>query len=138
MAGPFSASARAKSLANDFGPTRGPNSPDHFLVILLDDHPEFDGVELDTSTCPGYARATVDNDDFAVVDSVGMGITVTLADPTAAWTKIARYAALLNSADTSEMWDYTAIDPIRVREAGPFVADLSFTVYYSDDSTEAS
>jgi hypothetical protein len=135
MAGPVSPSARAKSLANDFGPTRGPNAPDGFYIILLDDNPEFDGVELDTGTCPGYARTAVDNDDF-VVDDVGMKVVAALAAPSGAWTKIARYAALLNAADTSEMWDYAAIDPIRVREAGPFESPLSFIVYYSDDSTE--
>lgn len=138
MAGPVSPSARAKSLANDFGPTRGPNAPDGFLIILLDDNPEFDGVELDSTSCPGYARAAVNNDDFEVVSGVGMRVLKTLASPTGAWTKIARYAALLNASDTSEMWDYTAINPIRVREAGPFESALSFTVYYSDDSTDPS
>jgi hypothetical protein len=136
MAGPVSPAARAKSLANDFGPTRGPNAPDGFYIILLDDNPEFDGEELDSGTCPGYARTAVDNDDFAVISGVGMRVTANPAAPTGAWTKIARYAALLNAADTSEMWDYTAINPIRVREAGPFENPLSFTVYYSDDSTE--
>lgn len=136
MAGPLSPTARAKSLANDFGPTRGPNAPDSFYVILLDDDPEFDGVELDSGTCPGYARVLVDSDDFVVVDDVGMRIFATLPDATGAWSKIGRFAALLNSADTTEMWDYTTIDPIRVREAGYFEEALSFTVYYSDDSTE--
>lgn len=133
MAGPLSDTARAKSLANDFGPTRGPNSPDQFLIAIYDDNPEFGGVELDTGSCPGYARATVDNDDFAV-GTVGMSVTGSMADATGAWTQIGRYLVLLNAADDTEAWDYTAISALRVREAGP-VDDVEFTVFYSDDAT---
>lgn len=138
MAGPLSSAARAKSLANDFGPTRGPNSPDFFEVALYDDNPEFDGVELTDADCPGYARFTVDNDDFTAVTE-GVQIVVLaedLPEPTGSWTKSARWAVLLNSTDDTEAWDYSEIDPMRATAAGPFEDDFELTVFYSDDSTD--
>jgi len=133
MAGPLSDTARAKSLSDDFGPTRGPNSPDQFLVAIYDDNPDFGGVELDGGSCPGYARTTVNNDDFIVVDG-GMSITATLANPTEAWTQVGRYVVLLNADDDTEAWDYGPVTAIRVSSAGT-LQPLIVTVHYDDDTT---
>ena len=51
-------SAQERSLDNDYGATRGPNAPASFQVAFFSD----DG---DTEiTGGGYARATLDNDDW--------------------------------------------------------------------------
>lgn len=136
MAGPLSQTARAKSLANDFGPTRGPNAADSFIAHLYDDHPEFGGVELDTTSCPGYVAPTIDNDDFAADGDGGMSVVVELADATAAWTKVGRWVVLENAAVADEFWDYVQVDAVTVSAAGPFPEDLEITVLYADDSTD--
>lgn len=133
MAGPLSLTARTKSLSNDYGPTRGPNAADGFRAAIYDDHPEFGGVELDTVSCPGYARVVVDNDDFAVVGG-GIEVTVAVADATGPWTKTGRWVLLLNAADLTEVWDYVPVTAVRPSEASTF-DPLRITVFYSDDST---
>ena len=134
MAGPLSSTARAKSLANDFGPTRGVNSPTQFQVALYDESPEFGGVELDTTSCPGYARPTINNADFAA-DGETFVIEVLPASPTGAWTKTAKYAVLLNAADTTEVWDFLPINQVRVSSAGPFPMPLRLVIYYNDSAS---
>lgn len=134
MAGPYSPNARVRSLKNDFGPLRGPNSPDTFLVALLVGVPGFGGVELDDGQCPGYVRVEIDNDDFIVGTDGLVSISVPIGDATGPWLQVADTAALLDAADPSEMWDYVPIERVRVTAAGP-VNPVIFTVNYADDAT---
>ena len=133
MAGPLSQSAREKSLANDFGPTHGANSPTQFLLALYTGHPEFGGVELNSTDCPGYARPTINNTAFALVDG-RFEVEVTPANATGAWTQVADYAVLLNATTPTEAWDYAPIQRVQVNAAGP-LTPIVFTVFYSDDAT---
>lgn len=136
MAGPLSADARVKSLQGDYGPTRSSQAPDSLVAHLYDGHPEFDGVELDTSSCPGYVAPTIDSDNFEAVDG-GVQVTVTLADSTGAWTKVGRWVVLENADAAGEFWDYVPVGAVKPTDAGDF-DPLVITLFYSDDSTDPS
>lgn len=138
MAGPFAPPARLKSLKNDYGSAHGPNAPTDWLIAILDGHPEQGGVELDDTSCPGYARLEATQADFVETVDGGMQATIGLPDATGPWTKTGVFAMAIDADDPDPEtggWDYVLIDQVTLSEAGPFENPLRFTVYYSDDST---
>ena len=134
-------SARLKSLQNDYGTTRGPNSPAAYTLHLYVGDPEMGGTEMPTTTtleddtvvANGYVAPMVQSNSFAP-DDIGMTATVPLPDALAEWPDAATHW-LLRDATTGEGWDYAPLsEPLSVTAAGP-VQPLDVTVFYDDDIT---
>lgn len=117
------------SLDNDYGPTRGPNSPDNFTVHLFAGDPTTpDGVELSdesevddgvggTMTVPnGYAPAAMSNDDWAPADG-----GIKLSDPNPV------FDAPLEEWETATHWAIK--DPVTGLwwDSAPLTAELDVT-----------
>ena len=108
-------------LDNTYGASRGPHSPASFEVALLasDDI----GSEISTTTevdevptANGYARPTLDNDDWADADeAVKTSDPVDFGMPSLAW-ETARFWALI---DGSTVWNICPLtEPLTVTGAG--------------------
>lgn len=114
--------AQVASLANDYGATHGPHSPNTFEVALFIGDPEEDGIEVSPTTLVenedtgvespvtnGYAPATITNDgsNFPAPDATtGILTTAEIAFP----ASLAEYPDtvthwLLRDADTGTGWD---------------------------------
>lgn len=136
----YSTAARFKSLQNDYGPTRGINSPDSYTVHLWVGDPSQEGsfempgtTELeDASVVPnGYVPPTVSADSF-VVDELGISAVVPLPDALEEWPHTITHW-LLKDAATGEEWDYSLLsEPVDVTAAGP-VQPIEVTVFYDDE-----
>jgi hypothetical protein len=123
--------AMERSLDNDYGPTRGPNAPDSFEVMLLD----ATGEEIPGTTegvANGYARPTHPNDAWlAATGGAKVSEVVTFAAPTGAW-ETAYYWALRDPL-TGLVWDYSPLtEPLDVTGPGTPVT-LVMTVFYEDN-----
>lgn len=130
--------AMERSLDNDYGATRGPNSPDSFEVMLLDSFGnEIPDTSLDedgvTEIPNGYARATHDNDDWLPADEgVKVSGVVTFPAPLADW-ETAYYWALRDPL-TDQRWDYAPLtEPLDISGAGSDQPTLIMTVFYDDN-----
>jgi hypothetical protein len=111
-----SIAAQNASLDNDYGTTRGPNTPTSLQVALL--------ASADTSdeiTGTGYARVVLDSDDWlAAADGVKTSEPVSFGPPTGAW-ETARFAGLYDTV-AGAWWDVVALtEPLTVTGAGPAV-----------------
>lgn len=125
----LSVDAMNASLDNDYGTTRGPNAADSHELMLLDESPEFDGVEI---TGGGYARPAVAPEDWDAADGGSKGVFVQFADATGAWSAPAKYWALVDAADHTTVWDYAALNEVLVvSEAGPGPG-IQVTAFYAD------
>ena len=108
-------------LDNTYGATRGSHSPASFEVALLatdDIDSEISATtEVDeVPTVNGYARPTLDNDDWADADgSVKTSEPVDFGEPSLAW-ETARFWALI---DGSTVWNICPLtEPLTVTGAG--------------------
>lgn len=114
--------AMSASLDNDYGPTRGPNAPDSHEVALFFGDPlvavgDDGGVELDATDCPGYARVTVDSDDWPAADEGVKSLSVTFPAPTDEWLTSATHWGLYGS--DGNWWDVGEMaEPLEVTSAG--------------------
>ncbi len=134
MVAPLSPSARLKSLKNDYGATHGENAPTSWLVAFYDDFPEFGGVELNDTDCPGYARIAVAQAEFEATANNSMSAIVAPDEATDVWTRPARVAAMLNADDPDEIWDYTPIASVMPKDDGTF-DPVEIEIFYTDDTT---
>lgn len=134
--------AMEKSLDNDYGPTRGANSPDEFEVALFSGDPENGGLEISDETeidlpgggidvvANGYARAVLDNDDWDPAAGGIKSAEVTFAAPTQAWETITHWG--LYDPVEGVWWDCAPFaEPLDVTGAGPAV-DVTLSVFYDN------
>ena len=109
-------------LDNTYGASRGPHSPASFGVALLASDDIGSEVSATTEvdevpTANGYARPTLDNDDWAdAADAVKTSLDgVDFGTPSLAW-ETARFFALI---DGSTVWNICPlVDPLTVTGAG--------------------
>ena len=132
------------SLDNDYGSSKGPNSPTTHQFALFVGDPQIDlvnggGYEVNSANCPGYARVTVANNGtvWAPADG-GLKETIdgiTLPPPTDEWVDEPTHWSLIASGEV--VWD-----------TGPFTEPMQITgesvdgivvrpvVFYSDAVTD--
>ena len=108
-------------LDNTYGATRGPHSPASFEVALLASDDIGSEISATTEvdevpTVNGYARGSIDNDDWADADeAVKTSDPVDFGTPTLAW-ETARFWALI---DGSTVWNICPLtEPLTVTGAG--------------------
>lgn len=125
--------AQERSLDNDYGPTRGPNSPDSFEVAFFVGDPLVDGTEVPTHVDgipTGYARAVHDNDDWELAaGGVKPTLPITFADALTEWPETVTHAALFDPV-AGEWWDTVELEePLDVTGPGtipPFVLPVFY------------
>lgn len=120
------------SLDNDYGTTRGANAADAHEVALFVGDPIDDGVELDPTDNPGYARPVADSDDWPAAAGGAKTQLVQYADATDEWLDSPTHWALIDHSDHTTMWDCAPLrEPLLVTSAGdgPQVAVI---VFYAD------
>lgn len=120
--------ARNKSLANDYGPTRGPNAAASHTVELWDGDPSLDGSAQITGG--GYAAsAPVAPGDWSAPDGGQIQATPTFPSPTGAWSTATHF--VLRGSDGLG-WDYGVLaEPLYVTGAGG-PPEVTVTVFYND------
>lgn len=130
--------AQNASLDNDYGPTRGPHTPDELEVALLETRDVATELSATTDvegvpTGNGYARPTHSSDDWlAAADGVKTtSVPLNFGTPTLAW-QTARWAALIEPV-TGVVWDVVKlVEPVTVTGAGsPVLGPIS--VAYTGD-----
>jgi hypothetical protein len=101
------------SLDNDYGATRGPNTPAALEVALLETREP--GSEI---TGGGYSRPTLDSDDWLpAADGVKSSAPVSMGTPSGAWDT-ANYAGLYDPV-AAVWWDVVPLaEPLTVTGAG--------------------
>jgi hypothetical protein len=118
--------AQDKSLDDDYGASHGSNAPASHDLVLFFSNPMLVSdpttVELDSTDCPGYGRATITNDATWAAASGGQKAlaagSVALPAPTAAWATSATYYGLLGS--DGKWWDCgPLLAPLVITSAGP-------------------
>lgn len=126
--------AQNASLANDYGPTKGPNAPASLQVALFDGDPLTGGVEL--APDGGYVRVTVPNDGSTWPTAPDGGAVTSVAlswgPSTDAWSAVATHFVLFDDADGATAWDsgLLADGGVSVDSAGVTSA-AACTVYYN-------
>lgn len=104
-----------------FGTTRGSGAPDSFQVGLFSGDPidnDIDLVELTDADCPGYARASLDSDDFDAPADGAIAASVTFPDTDGEWSRAATHWGLFDPV-TSFWWDCNELaEPLEVTGAG--------------------
>lgn len=127
--------AQNASLDNDYGATKGPNSPASLQLALFRGDPSDGGVELDAAG--GYARVTVTNDGTnfpAAADGQKTCAAQNFPTSTAQWTvagvpDVADYFAFID-ASTGTRWDSGQLsDPVSVGAAGIAVSVVPVIFY---------
>lgn len=109
-------------LDNTYGATRGPHSPASFEVALLASDDIGSEISATTEvaevpTANGYARPTLDNDDWLDADEAvkTSSAGVDFGTPSSAW-ETARFWALI---DGSTVWNICPLtEPLTVTGAG--------------------
>jgi hypothetical protein len=125
--------AQERSLDNDYGATRGPNSPAEHEVVLFAGDPDVDGVEVPTEVAgvpTGYERVVHDNDDWEAADG-GLKRTLPISFPDALteWPDTVTHAALRDPV-TGLWWDVVELEePLDVLGPGSF-PPVVLTVFY--------
>lgn len=125
--------AQERSLDNDYGVTRGPNSPDSFEVVLFVGDPDLGGTEVPASVegeGTGYARATLDNDAWlTAVAGVKESQPIAFADALAEWPDTVTHAALYDPIGGA-WWDCVPLaEPLDVTGPGE-ITPLVFSIFY--------
>lgn len=120
--------ARNASLDNDYGSTRGPNAADEHEVALVD----VDGVELDDTSAPGYARVTIAPGEWPAAEDGQKTVVVDFAAPTDEWIPAAGWR-LIDPA-TDAVWDAgDLVDLLYVTTASDVGPQVVVTVAYQTD-----
>jgi len=135
--------AMNRSLNNDYGTTAGPNAPTSWQLALFDGDPmvpavDGGGVELTTTTAPGYARVTLAQSAFAAASDGRKDLTSPAQFPnaTAEWTTTVTHWALFDAANPTQCWDCAPLtEPLDVTAAGTGPA-VTISIFY-DDAVEA-
>lgn len=123
--------AQERSLDNDYGPTRGPNSPASFQVAFFVGDPLLGGVEVPTTVggvATGYARAVHSNNDWqAASGGVKQSLPIQFAAALTEWPETVTHAALYDPV-AGLWWDTVELEePLDVTGPGtipPFVLPL--------------
>jgi hypothetical protein len=123
--------AMNRSLDNDYGSTRGPNSPAAFEVALFSGDPTLGGVEIAGS---GYARGALNNATGWLAAADGLKATVApVAFPatTAAWSTVTHWG--LYDAVSATWWEYARlVEPLEVTTAGPGPT-VALAIFYDNN-----
>ena len=124
------------SLDNDYGPTRGPNSPPAHQLALFVGDPFDEGVELDPAAAPGYARVTVLPAAWPPAEDGIKATDVQLPPVTDEWADAPTHWALYGS-DGATMWDCNPLsEPIDVTGPGDGPV-VTVTIFYDESVEEA-
>lgn len=118
------------SLANDYGPTRGPNAAASHLLALFDAHPWQGGVEIGGT---GYTRAVILPAGWSTPADGSMTATGTFGTPTGDWDEASHWVLIDPATDV--MWDADALDVPLVVTAGGTAPQVIVTVYHPDAMT---
>jgi len=126
--------AMSKSLDNDYGTTRGPNSAASHQLALFFDDPSLSTNPTDVEiTGGGYARVTVNPADWLPADAGRKELATPAQFPatTAEWLESATHWGLYGSDGV--WWDYGPLgEPLEVTGAGD--GPLVMPVVFYDDS----
>lgn len=131
------------SLDNDYGATKGPNSPSSHQLALFVGDPQIaeeddGGIEISSVNNPGYARATVPNDATWAPAEDGFKKTVDsieMAAPTAAWLDEPTHWALIASGEV--VWDTGPfLEPMQITGSSVDPILVNPVVFYSDSIIE--
>jgi len=128
----ISTAAQNKSLANDYGASKGPNAASAHKVRLYVGDPAAGGSEL--ASTGGYTPPVLSNDGTGWPSTPSAGaITsapVTFATSTAAWASVPTHF-LLEDNTTGDAWDSGPLaNEIVVDQAGTVVT-ATLTVFYN-------
>lgn len=141
--------AQNASLDNDYGATKGPNSPASLELALFNGDPTLGGVEMDA--VGGYAAVSMTNDGTnfpAAADGQKVCAEQTFATPTGEWTAagVADTAThwCLRDSSTGTVWDYDVLtEEVNVEiddDTGAIVGGpvkVQPIIYYGDQSVES-
>lgn len=127
--------AQEASLDNDYGPTRGPHSPDVFEVALFAGDPAVDGVEVPVDVdgeLTGYEPAAMSNDAWnPAEDGVKTSHEIQFADPLTEWPETVTHAALRDPA-TGVVWDVVELEePLDVTGPG-VIPPVVLPIFYDN------
>lgn len=120
------------SLANDYGPTRGPQAADSHEIALYDAHPWQGGVEIEGD---GYTRATILPADWSVPEDGATSADGLFGAPTGPgdWDQATHWVAVDPATDVR--WDADALSEPLVVTAGGTAPQITVTVYHPDAAT---
>lgn len=126
------AAAAEASLNMSYGDDRGPLAPDTLEIALYSGDPAFDGVELNDTDCPGYARLTVANDNTTWLPAAdGEKRSVLLTFPaTDQWTRAATYVQIYD-AGSDQPWDSSELgEPMTLPEDFEDGPQIQIVLFY--------
>jgi hypothetical protein len=128
--------AQERSLDNDYGPTRGPNSPDTLEVAFFAGDPLLDGVEVpaDVDGVPtGYAPAVHDNDDWEpAADGIKQTLPIIFPDALTEWPETVTHA-MFRDPVTGECWDTVELEePLDVTGPGT-IPPVVLPIFYDNN-----
>lgn len=130
--------AQEASLDNDYGPTRGPNSPDAFEVALFAGDPDIDGVEVPAENVDdeptGYIRVTLDNDDWLpATGGVKESQPVSWPPAEGEWPETVTHFALRDPV-TGAWWDAAPLEePLDITSASDTGPVLVLAIFYDNN-----
>lgn len=123
--------AEGRSLDNDYGPTRGPNSPSTLEAHLFMEHPSFGGVEVSGG---GYAPVTFSNDAWdPSADGVKRSHLLAYPAATGEYPDTVTHVALRDPA-TGIWWDCVPLEEeldVTGPGSGP---EVVISIYYNDNT----
>lgn len=131
------------SLNNDYGATKGPNSPSSHSLALFVGDPQLEvadggGYEISAISCPGYARVAISNDASWAPAADGMKQTaesVEFPAPTDEWVEEPTYWALIAPGEV--IWDTGPLtEPMQITSASTEGILIRPVIFYSDAVTE--
>lgn len=128
----LSTAAQNASLDNDYGATKGANSPAAHQLALFNGDPLLGGTEL-TAT-GGYARVVVTNNGTnwpGAADGATTSASIAFATSTAAWSDTATHWVLYDNADGTTAWDAGVLDTEIDVDAAGAVVQTAVTIYYN-------
>lgn len=115
-----SANAKTNSLKNDYGSSKGSNSPATWYMAFFED----DTMATELTGTGGISRIAVTNNDAnwttaTVTQNAGV---INSAASTGAWASSATFVALMSAATGGDAWDGGDLaDPISVSAAGTVI-----------------
>lgn len=117
------------SLANDYGPNRGPNAASSHQVELWDGDPTLgDSAQLSGN---GYNSVQVLPADWSAPTGRQIEVTVNFPAPTGPWVPATHW--VLRGSD-GHGWDYgTLTQQLYVTDASSTGPTVTVTVFYNDD-----
>lgn len=131
----YSVESQNASLDNDYGATKGPNSPTAHQVAQFTGDPDLGGVELGPDG--GYVRTVIPNDGTIWPAAAGgqkTSVPVALADATGARSDTAKWFVLYDDDNPTIPYDGAPlVEEISITDAEPGPV-VELTIYYPGGS----